>query len=150
MLISDVVARASIPATTLRYYEDLGLITARRSPNGYRTYDESVLDRLAMIEAAKQLNLSLPETAELLLVVDSDSCTQVHEVMHPTLQQRLRDVDERLASLQRLRDRLAAATRRVAACPDSGDSCRSECALLTDQRLNCTTTSPAHEGTRTR
>ncbi|MGW0504079.1 MerR family transcriptional regulator [Micromonospora sp. NPDC003241] len=148
MLISDVAAKSGIPATTLRYYESLGLIAARRGPNGYRAYDESMLDRLSMIEAAKQLDLSLPEIADLLVVVDGDSCTQVREALHPTLRQRLHDVDTRLANLQRLRDRLDAAARRVATCPDSGDSCRSECALRDEQHLTRTTTRPAPEGTR--
>ena len=33
MRISEVTARSGVPATTLRYYEDLGLITSRRAVN---------------------------------------------------------------------------------------------------------------------
>ncbi|HEX2893341.1 MAG TPA: MerR family transcriptional regulator [Marmoricola sp.] len=137
MRISHVATWSGVPATTLRYYDSIGLIGARREANGYRTYDESVLERLSFIEAAKQLDLSLPEIGELLLVVEGDSCTQVREALHPKLEQRLREVDRRLSTLRLLRNRLAAATRRVAACPDSGDSCRSECMLLGEQRRIC-------------
>ncbi|QSZ51433.1 MerR family DNA-binding transcriptional regulator [Arthrobacter sp. TS-15] len=46
--ISEVAARTGVQATTLRYYEDIGLIgPAARSANGYRSYDERDLDRLA-------------------------------------------------------------------------------------------------------
>ena len=73
--ISDVAARSGLPATTLRYYESVGLIDAPRGLNGYRDFDESVLERLAFIAVAKQLGMSLPEIADLLAVVNRDSCT---------------------------------------------------------------------------
>ena len=138
MRISQVARSTGIPATTLRYYDSIGLIGARRESNGYRSYDETVLERLSFVEAAKQLDLSLPEIGELLVVVEGDSCTQVRDALHPKLEQRLREVDRRLSSLRLLRDRLAAATGRVAKCPDSGESCRSECMLL-DERPICDT-----------
>ncbi|MEU1734188.1 MerR family transcriptional regulator [Streptosporangium sp. NPDC020145] len=130
MRISEVAARSGVPATTLRYYDGIGLIHAGREPNGYRDYDETVLGRLAFIEAAQRLGLALPEIAELLVVVEGDTCTQVREALHPKLAQRLQELDAHLANLHLLRDRLAAATDQVAACPDSGASCRSECMLL--------------------
>lgn len=130
MRISEVASRSGVPATTLRYYETIGLIGSQREANRYRDYDAGVLERLELIEAAKQLDLSLPEIAELITVVEGDACTQVRESLHPKLSQRLREVDAHLASLRLLRHRLVAATRRVGACPDSGESCRSECLLL--------------------
>ncbi|GAA3718885.1 heavy metal-responsive transcriptional regulator [Microlunatus aurantiacus] len=134
MLISEAAARSGLTATALRYYETLGLVDCQRGPNGYRDYDERVLERLAFVDAAKQLELALPEIVELLQVVDDDSCTRVRETLMPMLQQRLHEVDLRLANLQLLRTRLVAATRQVAACPDSGSSCRSECVLLEEEQ----------------
>lgn len=126
-----------MPASTLRYYERIGLIASERERNGYRDYNAQVLDRLALVDSAKQLNLSLPEIADLLGVVEDDTCTQVRDSLRPRLAERLREVDERLATLQRLRGRLVAASRRVDACPDSGDRCRSECMLLRDRDRAC-------------
>ncbi len=136
--ISEVVARSGVPATTLRYYETIGLIEARREANGYRSYDDTVLERLTFIEAAKALSLPLSEIAGLLVVVEGETCTQVREALAPRLADRLREVDEHLTALRRLRDQLAEATQRVTACPDSGASCRSECALLGDRDQRCT------------
>lgn len=137
MRISAVAARSGIPASTLRFYDRLGLIRARREPNGYRDYDDGVLERLKFVEAAKQMDLPLEEIAELLTVIEGDSCTQVRDALHPKLTDRLKEVDARLAALHLLRDRLATASRRVAACPDSGAFCRSECMLLGERRRAC-------------
>ncbi|MFB9653405.1 MerR family transcriptional regulator [Pseudarthrobacter sp. NPDC092184] len=139
MRISELAAASGVPATTLRYYESVGLLTAKRGSNGYRDYDIDALDQLSFIEAAKQLDLSLFEIVDLLTVIEAESCTQVREVLHPRLQQRLLEVDKRLASLRLLRDRLDTAVAKVSACPDSGRSCRSECALLATQRKACPT-----------
>lgn len=139
MRISELATASGVPATTLRYYESVGLVTASRGPNGYREYDDDALGQLSFIEAAKQLGMSLPEIVELLTVVEGESCTQVREVLHPKLRQRLLEVDKRLANLHLLRDRLDAAVTRVGACPDNGRSCRSECALLGTQQDTCAT-----------
>lgn len=139
MRISELAAASGVPATTLRYYESVGLLTAKRGTNGYRDYDDNALGQLSFIEAAKQLDMSLPEIVDLLTVIEAESCTQVREVLHPKLQQRLLEVDKRLAGLSLLRDRLDAAVTSVGACPDSGRSCRSECALLATQRETCAT-----------
>lgn len=130
MRIAEAAARAGVPATTLRYYETIGLLQPGREANGYRTYDEAALTRLAFIDTAKHLDLSLPEIAALLPVIVEDTCTQVREALHPRLVDRLEEVDRHLESLRSLRARLVAATQQVAACPDSSRTCRSKCAQL--------------------
>ncbi|MFI6458640.1 MerR family transcriptional regulator [Streptosporangium amethystogenes] len=147
MRISEVAARSGVPATTLRHYHSIGLIDARREPNDYRAYDQSVLERLSFIEAAQRPDLSLPEIVELLVVVEGDTCTQAREALRPKLAERLREVDAHLANLRLLRDRLVAATRRVAACPDNGASCRSECVFLGDKPCVCRPQDETNEGT---
>lgn len=137
VLISEVARRSGVPATTLRFYETEGLIQATRASNGYREYDEFALERLSFIQDAKQLDLSLPEIAKMLDVVEGDSCTEVRERLRPLLLERLRQVDERLNRLQHLRDRLSLANQRVTACPDSGDGCRTECAFTQATATGC-------------
>lgn len=127
MRISEVSARTGLPTTTLRFYESMGLLAPTREPNGYRTYDEASVAQVALIEAAKQLALSLPEIADLLAVVSADSCTAARGVLHHTLVDHLQELDTRLVGLNDLRDRIASATERVSRCPDSQDACRTEC-----------------------
>lgn len=53
--ISQLAERSGVPATTLRFYEDAGLLRAERTPSGYRIYGEDAVDRLAFISSAKLL-----------------------------------------------------------------------------------------------
>ena len=47
--IGEVVKRSGVPASTLRYYEQLGLLQALGRRGLRRQYDEQVLERLALI-----------------------------------------------------------------------------------------------------
>ncbi|NQX36445.1 MerR family DNA-binding transcriptional regulator [Herbiconiux sp. VKM Ac-2851] len=49
MKIGEVSRRSGVSARSLRYYEQHGLITARRESNGYREYDESTVERAEII-----------------------------------------------------------------------------------------------------
>lgn len=49
MRIGELSARSGVPARMLRYYEDQGLVTPRRLGNGYRSYDDHLVDRVGKI-----------------------------------------------------------------------------------------------------
>ena len=71
MLIGEVARRSGVPAKTLRYYEDIGLVDApARSGSGYRDYDAAVLDRLGFIRAAQAIGLSLGEIRSIVALRD--------------------------------------------------------------------------------
>lgn len=59
MGVSALARESGLSASTLRYYESLGLVTAMRAANGYRQYSEDALERLRLISAAKELRPSL-------------------------------------------------------------------------------------------
>ena len=81
MRIAEVAQRTGVPATTLRYYEEIGLLApAGRSGNGYREYADRDLEKLAFITRAKQLDISLDELRELVGVWDDD-CSEVQHRM---------------------------------------------------------------------
>ena len=67
LTIADAAARTGFPASTLRYYEQVGLIEPERTASGYRVYDDRALLRLTFIGRAKALGLSLDEISELVL-----------------------------------------------------------------------------------
>lgn len=48
---SQLAERSGVPATTLRYYESVGLLAAERMPAGYRLYDDEAVRRLEFIRA---------------------------------------------------------------------------------------------------
>jgi len=73
LMIGEVSSITGIPVKTIRYYEEIGLLTAitTRSKAGYRLFAQTVLNRLAFIKRAQSLGLSLSEIQELLAVHDS-------------------------------------------------------------------------------
>lgn len=127
MRISEVTKRSGISATALRYYESIGLVTPHRSNNGYRDYNSDVLSRLDLIEASKELGLPLADISKHLQSLEADSCTDVRERLRPLLAERVRQIDEKRARLDKLRARLNQAEHGLAACPDRDNRCSTEC-----------------------
>lgn len=123
--VSELAARAGVPATTLRFYEQEGLLPARRSPAGYRVYDEAAVDRLAFIATAKGLGLALPEIRRLLQPWEFGVCADVRADLAPLLERRIGEAGERIAELERFTERLVLAlaqledTHRVGPCHPS-------------------------------
>lgn len=65
LTIGEVSRRTEVPPTTLRYYEQIGLLVAPSRAAGRRCYDESVLARLEVIRMCKLAGFSLEEMALL-------------------------------------------------------------------------------------
>jgi Cu(I)-responsive transcriptional regulator len=67
MNIGEAAARSGLPAKTIRYYGDIGLVVpSHRRPNGYRDYDEQDLHRLKFVQRSRSLGFSVEECRELL------------------------------------------------------------------------------------
>src|SRR5262245_24779428 len=57
---------AGVATSTLRYWEELGLIDPARRRGGHRVYDESALDRLSLVLLAQRAGFTLAEVRQLL------------------------------------------------------------------------------------
>ena len=124
MNISDVAKASGLPAKTIRYYEEIGLIEPKRAANGYRAFDDSDLHRLAFIGRARGLGFSIEDCRELMaLYADRDRASA--DVKH-LAEEHLARIDARLAELRQMRDTLA---QLVHAC--HGDD-RPDCPILSD------------------
>src|SRR3546814_614293 len=66
MTIGDVSERSGLPAKTIRYYEDIGLVRPMRSENGYRDFASHDLHKLAFLGRARSLGFSIEECRTLL------------------------------------------------------------------------------------
>ncbi|MER8231818.1 MerR family transcriptional regulator [Streptomyces sp. NPDC094049] len=62
MRIGELAERAGTTTRTLRYYESRGLLTARRTERGHRTYDEADLRLLREIRTLRAFGFDLEET----------------------------------------------------------------------------------------
>jgi len=133
MRIAEVAERTGVPATTLRYYEEIGLLApAGRSGNGYRQYTDRDLERLAFITRAKQLDFSLEELRELLDVWDDD-CGQVHHRMTAMITSGVAQTEARIIDLLELTSQLQAAAARLASTPIAEGACADDCACMATQ-----------------
>ncbi len=66
MDISEVAKRSGVPASTLRYYEDKGLVTSIGRRGLRRLFHANVLERLALIALGRSAGFSLDEIAPML------------------------------------------------------------------------------------
>src|SRR3954468_3835905 len=91
--------------SALRYYESQGLIEATRTPGGARRYPRSVLRRLAVIRAARNVGLTLPEI-RLVLGVPPHGRSSTVWVWAGLLQDWRVRLDGQIAPLTQLRNGL--------------------------------------------
>lgn len=66
LTIGELAARSGVAASALRFYEGRGLIAASRTAGGQRRFDRAMLRRVAFIQAAQRVGLSLAEVAAAL------------------------------------------------------------------------------------
>lgn len=66
MNISEVVKKTGIPASTIRYYEEIGLIKSQGRHGLQRVFSGHIIDQLSLISLAKCADFSLPEIKQML------------------------------------------------------------------------------------
>jgi DNA-binding transcriptional MerR regulator len=103
MRIGDVAHQTGLTTTTIRYYEDLGLVPPpARASNGYRDYGPDAVERLRFIRDAQDSGLSLSEVASILELRGQGESTCHHVV--ELMERHLADVDQRIERLQASRE----------------------------------------------
>jgi DNA-binding transcriptional MerR regulator len=69
--IGEVAVRTGLSLRTIRYYEEVGLVTpSGRTPGGFRLYSELDVSRLLLAKRMKPLEFSLEEMREVLGILD--------------------------------------------------------------------------------
>ena len=70
MNIGDASERSGLPAKTIRYYEEIGLVRPDRGDNGYRDYREADIHKLRFLQRARGLGFSVEECRQLLALYE--------------------------------------------------------------------------------
>jgi MerR family copper efflux transcriptional regulator len=123
MNIGTVARRTGVPAKTIRYYEQIGLIgAATRSENGYRVYDDRDAETLRFIHHARGLGFSVKDVGELLALWRDRGRTAAQ--VKALALEHVREIDARIAELQRMRR----AVQDLADCCHGGH--RPDCPIL--------------------
>lgn len=105
--ITEVAQRSGIPASTLRFYEEKGLISSIGRRGLRRLFDPGVLERLALIALGRAAGFSLDEIA---LMFTPDGRLRIDRQM---LAAKAKELDRTIRKLSAMRDSL----RHAAACP---------------------------------
>jgi len=124
MNISDVSRTTGLPAKTIRYYEEIGLIGPTRAENGYRTFSETEQHKLNFLARARSLGFPV-ESCRSLLALYGDPDRASADVKG-IAQQHLAEVDRKIEELTAMR---ATLSELVRAC--AGDE-RPDCPILRD------------------
>jgi DNA-binding transcriptional MerR regulator len=112
MRIGELARQSGVPATALRYYEQLGLLPEPgRTESGYRLYGEGAVDRLAFIRAAQAVGLTLAEVRQVLGVRDAGEAPC--RVVTDLIDHRHAEVKTKITELRRLERELAALRARA-------------------------------------
>ena len=128
--IGQVAERSGFSASSLRYYEGIGLLEpTARTGSGYRLYDDRALARLGFIARAKQLGCSLEDIADLVGIWDGELCGPVQKRLHDLVTEKLSEAERQIAELTAFREQLhIAATNLTGPVPDG--PCSEACACM--------------------
>ncbi len=125
MNIGAASERSGLPAKTIRYYEEVGLVRpAKRQDNRYRDYDETDVHRLRFVQRARGLGFSVEQCRELLALYDDQDRASA-DVKAIALQH-IAEVDARIEALEAMRATLQALAEKC-----QGDD-RPACPILAD------------------
>ncbi len=145
--MSQLAESAGVPASTVRYYERVGLLSpARRAGNGYRLFDHSSLDELAFINRAKGIGMSLEEIAELLTVWPDTECRDLQDRLSRYLAVRIDQVRTQRRELEAFQAQLGAVRGRLAGREAGAERCSKGCSCEAD--LDLTGDEPTGEWAR--
>ncbi|WP_058304471.1 MerR family transcriptional regulator [Gorillibacterium timonense] len=98
MRISVLAKRSGVNSSTIRYYEEQGILPApKRSDNGYRVYSEDYLIKLELIQNAKLLGYSLNEIKEILNMLAGNMDEKTIRLL---LKDKFEEIDRQIAALK--------------------------------------------------
>lgn len=102
MNIGNAAARSGVPAKTIRYYEEIGLIPpAGRTQSGYRDYSGTDVETLKFIQRARSLGFSVKDVGDLLALWRDR--TRASADVKAIARGHVAEVERKIAELQSIR-----------------------------------------------
>ena len=122
MNIGEIAEQSGLPAKTIRYYEDIGLVMPARNANGYRSFGEVDLHKLAFLRRARSLGFSIEQCRNLLGLYEDRTRSSAN--VKRLAAEHLREIETKIAELQGMHASLADLIERC-----RGDD-RPDCPIL--------------------
>jgi Cu(I)-responsive transcriptional regulator len=111
MNIGEVAERTGVPAKTIRYYEEIGLIgSPARGENGYRAYTDEAVHTLRFIASARHLGFTVEQCRDLLALYRDKS--RASSDVKRIAEEHIGEIDRRMDELGAMRKTLATLARR--------------------------------------
>lgn len=124
MNIGDVSRASGLPAKTIRYYEDIGLVRPARGVNGYRDFSAQDAHKLAFLGRSRSLGFSIEECRTLLSLYEDRERASAD--VKAVAAEHLDRIAEKIDELQALKSTLEMLVTRC-----HGDD-RPDCPILDD------------------
>jgi MerR family transcriptional regulator, redox-sensitive transcriptional activator SoxR len=105
LTIGEVASRSGVATSALRFYEEQGLIVSRRTAGNQRRYERPVLRRIAVIQAGRAAGIPLEQIRATLATLPAHR-TPTRRDWQKLSRGWREDIDQRIATLEALRDRL--------------------------------------------
>jgi DNA-binding transcriptional MerR regulator len=122
MQIGELARRFGVAPSKIRFLEDEGLVRpVRRTRAGYREYDESSAEALAMILQAQSLGFTLEEIKGALAETKRHGLR--HDYLIGQIARKLTELDRHIAQAQELRTRLVCASNELKTRLKNGAKC---------------------------
>lgn len=103
--ISDLARELEVSTRTIRYYEELGLLSPKRTERGARLYSRRDRARLRLILRGKRFGFSLEEIREMIELFGEDRSGRKQLLRTIAYgEQKLAEIDEKLTELMQLRE----------------------------------------------
>jgi DNA-binding transcriptional MerR regulator len=124
--ISELADRVGVPASTVRYYERVGLVAnPARTAAGYRDYDDDAAARLLFVTRARRMGLTCEQIAEVLPIWDGTKCAPAHEEVTRLVEAKRAEIAERIRELERFAQQLDDVHASLTESPPP-DACRTD------------------------
>jgi len=120
MRIGDVAKKANTSIRTLRYYEEIGLISpSGRTDGGFRKYSQEDFDKILIIQRLKTLGLTLSEIKELFTIRKRSSRGgEAAKKIYSFLNERSLQLNEKIDRLQQIKTDIEISKELIKKCFD--------------------------------
>lgn len=122
MKILQAASLSELPVKTVRYYDEIELVSPDRQDNGYRFYSDKDVEKLKFLGRARGLGFSLEDCRQLLSLYEDKN--RASSEVKSIAETKILEIEEKLIELQSLRDTLS---KLVDSC--QGDD-RPDCPIL--------------------
>lgn len=111
MNIGKAASLSGLQPTTIRYYEQIGLVSSTRRDNGYRDYSDNDINQLRFVHQARSLGFDIEDCRKLLQLYSDPNRASAN--VKEVAEEHLAAVEQKIEELTAMRQSLA---KLVEAC----------------------------------